>query len=454
MTLPKGLFIVAVVAFAASVVLIPTRAIYGAQVSGDEPHYLVTAISLGEDLDLDVSDEIGGGRYRPFHEIDLDPQSRVFEDGSLISPHDPLLPLLLALPMRFGGWVAAKFTLAVMAAALAGTMLWVAVHRFGAPIASSTLTIGLFVASAPLAVYGTQVYPELPAAGATIAAVAGLTGALDRRSRILVVASVVALPWLSIKYMPVAAALAVILLWKLWRGGAKRAAASALGVFAAAGGVFVVTHVAWYGGVTPYAAGDHFVAGEFSVVGSDPNFLGRARRLVGLLLDDTFGLVPWQPAYLLVVPALAALLRVRPAGWEVLVVPSAMGWVNATFIALTMHGWWFPGRQIVVVLPLLVIAVCLWTGRSRRRLSALAVLGTLGVLTLGWVASEGVAGRLTLVFDFYETSSPIFRGWSTALPDYLNVTAATWILQWLWVAFLGATAFIFGWRRGLGVNRV
>ena len=42
----------------------------------------------------------------------------------------------------------------------------------------------------------------------------------------------------------------------------------------------------------------------------------------------------------------------------------------ATFVALTMQGWWFPGRQLVVVLPAAVLAIAWWArggGRAAGR---------------------------------------------------------------------------------------
>ena len=47
-----GLLVAVVVGIGA-----PMRATYGARTTADEPHYLLTAISLAEDHDLDVSDE-------------------------------------------------------------------------------------------------------------------------------------------------------------------------------------------------------------------------------------------------------------------------------------------------------------------------------------------------------------------------------------------------------------
>ena len=44
----------------------------------------------------------------------------------------------------------------------------------------------------------------------------------------------------------------------------------------------------------------------------------------------------------------------------------AAGWATATFVALTMHGWWFPGRQVIVVLPLVAAAIASWASRRSR----------------------------------------------------------------------------------------
>ena len=139
----------------------------------------------------------------------------------------------------------------------------------------------------------------------------------------------------------------------------------------------------------PYAAGDHFVGGELSVVGTEPDYLGRSRQLLGLLVDRGFGLAAWQPAWLLAVPAVAALARRRPPGWGALALPLAAGWLVATFVALTMQGWWFAGRQVVVVLPLAALAVAWWTGRDRRPAPAAGR----GRRVQGWSPSGGWSPR-------------------------------------------------------------
>jgi len=424
---------------------VPARATYGARTSADEPQYLLSALSLAEDRSLDISDELAAQRWRDFHEARLPRQTEPADDGTELSPHDPLLPLLLAVPVRIGGWRAAKVTLAALAGVLAALLVWVARRRFDVALPVAVVVVGAFAVGAPLTSYGVQVYPELPAALAVTVAVAALTGPFDRLGRWLLVAAVVVLPWLAVKYVPVAAALAAIAVVTATRRAERRSALVLTGVLAAAGALNLAFHRAVYGGWTVYAAGDHFVTGEFSVVGSTPDYGGRTVRLVGLLVDREFGLAAWAPVFLVVVPALAALVRRRPPGWVVLVLPLAAGWLNAVFVALTMHGWWWPGRQVVVVVPAMVLATAWWAGQVRRVRWPVAALGAVGAVFWGWLLADVLAERRRLIIDFTMTSNPVARAWHRLLPDYRTPTTSTWVLHAAWMVALAVLAAV-GWR--------
>jgi hypothetical protein len=424
---------VAVVSFVAAAAGIDVRASYGARTTGDEPYYLLTADTLWEDRDLDISDEIERDEFRDWHEIPLDEQTRPLEGGRRVSPHDPLLPLLLAPALALGGWMGAKVALATMAGLLAALMVWIAVRRFDVPPGAAGIVAAIFGASAPFAVYGNQVYPELPAALAVAVAVAALSGRLKAGGLVALTLAITALPWLSIKYAPVAAALAVLGALALRRAKRGRALLALVGTLSLMGLAFIAAHLEWYGGLTPYAVGDHFTGGEFTVVGNEPNYPGRAVRLLGLLVDRQFGLVAWQPAWFLMVPAAAALVARRPRHWYVLALPLAVGWLNATFVALTMQGWWWPGRQVVVVLPCAVLATAWWVARVRRRLALFVFLGALGVVTFAWLLLDGLNRRVTWVVDFYDTTNPLYRLWQHALPNYLDPSAMTWVLHGAWL---------------------
>jgi len=347
--------------------------------------------------------------------------------------------------MGFGGWLAAKLALAVMAGALAAALVWIAVRRFAVPVGVAVLAVLTFSLAAPLAFYGTQVYPELPAALAVTAAIGALTGPLRRGGLVVLGAAVVALPWLSVKYVAVAAALIAVGLVRLWRRGDRAPVLVVAGAVGAAGAVYLVAHQALYEGWTVYASGDHFVGGEATVIGVEPDYLGRSNRLVGLLTDRGFGLAAWQPAFLLAVPALVALVRARPRGWIALAAPLGAGWLNATFVALTMHGWWWPGRQVVVVLPCVVLVVAWWAGRYERVRPWLLAGAIVGALTVAWLTIEALTGYRRLIIDFDMTANPFYRVWRHALPDGRRLPAGSDALRagWYVVAMLLA---LWGWR--------
>lgn len=437
------------------------RATYGAQLTADEPQYLLSALSLAEDGDLDISDELEDEAWRDFHAAQLPEQTRPLPDGSRLSPHDPLLPVLLVPAVLLApstglpAWVVAKASLAVLAGLTAAVTAWVAVRRLHVPLGPAVAVVGAFSLSPPLVVYATQVYPELPAALAVAVALGCLLGAPSRPAAAALALVVVALPWLAVKYALVAAVLAVGALWWLRRD--RAAAAAWLVAVVAAGTHWLWFHLAVYGGLTSYAAGDYFQGGSVSATGPDPHYLARTQRLVGLLVDRDFGLLPWAPVYLLAPLVVAWAVRSRGAhGRVVLLAVLAAGWVVATWVAQTMHGYWWPGRQLVVVLPSLVLLVCLWAAGSRSRWWAVGGLGLPGVAAFGHLVAgtspvaaltdPTATGRHTLVVDFATTSWPVYRGLRTVLPDLTTTGATTAALTVLWTLVLLAPA-VLGWRQ-------
>lgn len=445
--LRRAMVVVALIGTAAAALGIGVRATFGAHVSVDEPQYLLTALSLFEDGSLDISDEIAQGRWRAYSDVALPVQTAVLAGGRELSPHDPLLAALLAVPMGLGGWMAAKASLALVGGVLGAALVWVAVRRFGVPLPLAASGAVLVTASPPLAVYGQQVYPELPAALAVTLAIGALTGPLERASLVSAGACIVALPWLSVKYVPVAGVIAAIAGFRLFR--AKRhpdlvVFVSGLAVMAAG---YLAGHRLIWGGWTAYASGDHFQqSGEFGVLGFHPDFVGRSLRLVGLLVDRDFGIAAWQPAWLLIIPAAVALARWwSPRNGAVLVI-LATGWAVATWVALTMHGYWWPGRQLVVVLPLAALAVMMWLSRlpTGARLVGLA-LGSLGVVAYAWLLVDGYAGAITWVVDFQNVRDPVYQSFRVLLPDYRGEGLGLWVRHAAWIAGFAALA-VFGWR--------
>ncbi len=129
--------------------------------------------------------------------------------------------------------------------------------------------------------------------------------------------------------------------------------------------------------------------------------------------------------------------------------PLAAGWASATWIALTMHGWWWPGRQVVVVLPCVVLATAWWAGsRSRVVVGAIAGLGALGVVFWGWLVREVREEHLRLIIDFEATRNPLYRAWRLVLPDLRLPNGSTPVLFVLWTVAAGGPGLV-----GLAVSR-
>src|SRR5690349_6695304 len=173
--LAAGMAAAFLVALVVGILGIDVRATKGGRAAVDEPQYLLTALSLAEDGNLDISDELADQRWKDFHDTNLPVQTQVLDNGEQISPHDPLLPVLIAAPMGLWGFEAAKATIAVFAGLTAALTVWIAVRRFSVRAPLATAVVSVAFASPPLGVYAQQVYPEMPAALAVLVAVAAMT---------------------------------------------------------------------------------------------------------------------------------------------------------------------------------------------------------------------------------------------------------------------------------------
>ena len=72
-------------------------------------------------------------------------------------------------------------------------------------------------------------------------------------------------------------------------------------------------------------------------------------------------------------------------------------------------GWWFPGRTLLSVFPLLVIPLTLVAARAGRMVrAAMLALGIYSVAVTAGLAQAGHAGEVTMVVDPFEMSFPPF----------------------------------------------
>lgn len=395
------------------------RATRTASITGDEPFYLLTTQSLLSDGELDLRDE-----YRDRSEMErfwdgtipLWKQMQPTADGRLLSPHDPGLSVVVAPAYALGGGGAVqRFLVFLWAAAMA--LAAVVASRLGAPGPAAGLSAIGVGAGLPGAVYASEVYPEGPAALCVAFALFLLTGA--RARPLLFALGVVALAWLGVKYVPFGVALGAAWAWR-WRrepGALVTAAAIAM----VAGGHYLWWHQHTFGGLTPYSTNVVF-AGEEStqIVEEHLAVDDRGYRLYGLFIDARFGLFRWLPLALL---ALWGVTRRTLTHVVIVVIAVLMG----TFVSITMMGWWFPGRMLVVAIPALAVVVAFGVPRLPKT-AALLALWSLGI-TAGLLIS-----RPLIAIDPWTMGVPLPPSW--AFPDFRTFTAREVALSALWGAAL------------------
>ncbi|MGH2377195.1 MAG: hypothetical protein ACRDGT_01825 [Candidatus Limnocylindria bacterium] len=428
-----ALFLLLVAAYSFSMDLRATR---GSSITADEPFYVLTAQSLLEDGDLDLRQQYERRSYESFfdHPAGLWRQSVPLPDGTLLSPHDPGLSLLIVPGFALAGLGGVQAELLLLAA-LTFTLTFVLVAaETRAPLLSWLVTAAVAL-SATAFVYATEVYPEIPAALLLVASLLVVRGARPGLPHALGLAALLtALAWLGVKYVPLAAIVGAFFVLRAPR--TERLAF--IGSSAASAGLYVWGHLALFGALTPYSVSTVYEgAGTLEVLRSHLGFADRAYRLYGLFIDRDFGIGRWAPILLLVPVALPVLMRAGSTARLAagLVVAQLL---VATFVAITMMGWWFPGRTLMTVFPLFAVAIALLLQRVPR-------LGTLAAVGAGWsvlvtaaLALAASRGELTLAVDPFDLAFPLFRLPGAAFPSYTAWGPDTVLLTLAWLALGGA----------------
>jgi len=364
--------------------------------AGDEPHYLLIAESIVSDGDIDLRDEYRDREDRAFYRGTLRPSGRL-TNGRLHEPYAVGLPLAVAPAYALGGPRLVELELAGLAAL--AFVLAAALARRLVPDPWATVA-PLVCGVSPLALgFATAIYPESAAAAVLAgAAILALRCRREPRARTAIMAGLLLalLPWLGIKYL----AAGVIILLAQWRWLARRGrgfhgllAAEAL--FASLV-VYVTVNGQLYGGLTPYAASlpGQQAAQELSA----QDLLDRVPRLLSLWIDRGQGLLRWSPGFALAFAAAWLLWRsqrdrvaravsdrrdVEVTASLLLAVAGAQALV-AVLAAPTVAGPWFPGRQLVAVLPA-GAALAAWGLRHAHRLGA--ALAALTVIAGAWMCT-------------------------------------------------------------------
>ena len=364
---------------------------------GDQPHYLMTTISIAEDHDLDEFNNYHeSASYKEFYTVPDSPSFKGIRVGPLTagfhsapranrptsewySMHGPGLPVLIVPGWAIGqalkpllgtltangngGWPGTVFEMNLL-----GALVAVQVFLLAWDVTRSR-AIGMAVWAPvtfanPLMSFSYLIFPELPAALATIYAFRRLRlgWTNNRRWQLMLVAlGIGALPWLQIRFAPISLGLFAFAVYQWWhapeRASRTHVASLALlvGTVSVAGGCFV-TYMLWlYGELMPkdLATPAFFTSSSSGrLFGMDWESLYLAA--LGLLYDRQYGLLVYAPVFILVLVGLYALWRVpgtrAQAGWLVGIT------LPYTLVVAHYSAWWGgltpPARYLTAIIPL------------------------------------------------------------------------------------------------------
>ena len=109
----------------------------------------------------------------------------------------------------------------------------------------------------------------------------------------------------------------------------------------------------------------------------------------------------------------------------------------AAFLSITMRGWWFPGRMLISVLPLLAIPLAVSLSLLAARWQGVLGATLLSGYSLAVTAALVLAGRhgeIALAVDPFRMPAGFFQAVSVVFPMYTTYTVSTWLLTLGWVA--------------------
>jgi hypothetical protein len=392
---------------------------------GDEPHFLMSVISLLQDGDFNEANNYRAGDFR---QLGLSSLPRQHPDESperayLGPEHGIGLPILLAVPFWLGGPGRISWFLVLGGIAAALALAAYAEAAFGAAI--GTLA-GLMLVTLPVwEIYSAHVYTEVP--GATLAMVCYAVAMRPRPARLPAILCGLCLAYLPFLYFRFLGP-AVFLAWIAFTNNGLRRNAwflAPLGL-ALAAEAFLSWHVFHN---APLAAAP--AAATLTLAGS-------WERFWRLLFDRTHGVVPAQPVVLLAfwsVPYLI-LRGWRHPGHRLLAIMACGVALSCLPFALipASDGDCPPGRYLCWAMPFLLIFAFHWALRGARldRVRLFTVLALWGVSAA--ICIEGILSHTPSwqALDYYQHWFP--AGWPP--PSFLwagelihgNSAAIGWLL--------------------------
>ncbi len=387
--------------------------------TGDEPFYVMTALSILRDGDIEERDNYDRRDYDSFYPPDplpagwqgwpafprdLPPHPAHSVRPGLYSKHGLGVALLILGPYALGGRVATVLFLNLVAALVALNMVLLARRYLGGRgwLWAIGLTAPLALSN-PLMSYAYLIFPEIFAALAIVYAFRRGREARNTAPQWAGVGVALAtLPWLHARFLPAVLGLAILLLPGLRRERSwGRRLAFALPP-AAAAVALLAFYLYIYGKPLP-DTNDH--AGFNDLAGTVNGFFG-------LFLDEQWGLLIYTPLYLLAAAGFAALWHGRRGDARALLLVATPYVLLVAFYLVWWGEWGPPARYLTPIAPLAIAPLACWAARVRRPVAVAAV--TLGALP-GLAVMSGFLADPQLMYNQPDGHSALFTAWAARL---------------------------------------
>ena len=452
--------------------------------SGDEPHYLIVTHSLVADGDLDLAEDYRRRVHAPYHPAALSPHYKPgLAEGTRYSMHGLGLSVLIAPAYAVGQRLGPEAMVALPRALLAllyGLFAWMLYGFIEETVSWRAAAYGTAATTllAPLLFAPLFIFPEVPAMVLALFAFRGLTrtsqqppveesglgvgrdpSAARDAPEIWCGLALAALPWLGVKYMPLAGTVFLVGIWCAAPAGrVGRACRSGAPL---AGGFLLHALFTWalYGSISPLAvylgagpqAGAPALGGDWrAYIDAWP---GAVATAIGYLLDQKDGLLAYGPHFLLAIVGLGLLWRRRRS----LVVISALvvgSYVGPYALSQQLGGQGPPVRPLMAVLwvlgPALGAGLALIT--TARGYAALrgGLLALSTMLTLAYAAQPQLLPHdyPVLASRLLQNYTPYGSGWWRLFPQWVNVEQPNWAVTSVWTS-VTVVLGVFLWRYGM-----
>jgi hypothetical protein len=406
--------------FAVLALFAPRIMTYLNPVTGDEPFYMMTAISIWKDGDLNEcnnyrqQDEASfhpafyspwrgypkgwlGWGSTPFplppHPAKLVPQSRMCAStdpnmslpvngtgNELYSKHGLGLSLLILPAFVGGGREMVVYFLVALGALLAANVYLLA-RESAKQILPALLTWVAFAFTVPQLPYSYLIFPELPAALFVVYAFRRIRLWNNNPFQVAAIGvSIAFLPWLHYRFIPVSAALFLYFAYTAFKRETPRRLLGfslVIGQSLVSAALLMLFFYDRYRQVIPNAS-DH--AGSSDIAGT-------LRGAAGLFLDVQWGLFVAAPIYILGIVGIILMAAHKPHRRDLL-------WLGLVFVpyfgvianyAQFWGEWCPPARYLASILPLLAMPFAFALDRIRN-IGYYAIYGLLLALSLAAVA--------------------------------------------------------------------